>query len=145
MTTRGSRSSRCALVMSAVAILFLLCAPSAARANGCSVVGTFVFTSAGGRGTVVLSDAGKAEITFIPGHSVSDLGLLPAIGYDGTYETLTLAGACVLMIDLPRRSPARNQVVGLVAFEGRVLMFTGATMPELGQGLALRADTLSGQ
>jgi hypothetical protein len=52
----------------------------------------------------------------------------------------------VFTIDLPK-PPALmgNQIVGMVAAEGRVLLFLRATMEGFGNGLALRTDSLTGQ
>jgi hypothetical protein len=143
MTTRVARSSRCGLIMG---VVFVLCAASPARSDNCSVVGNFLFTSAGGRGTLALSADGRAAIDFVPSLSLSEFGLLPEFGLDGTYRTLATDRGCQLTIDLTKpNSLVRNEILGMVAFEGRVLLFRAANMPEFGNGLGLRIDTFTGQ
>jgi hypothetical protein len=52
---------------------------------------------------------------------------------------------CGFTIDLSKPPAIRNQIMRMVAFEGRVLLFLSATMPGFGNGLGLRTDTLTGQ
>ena len=147
MTTRVARSSRRGLVMGAVAVVFLLCTASPALADSCSAVGNFTFTLAGGFGSLRLSADGTVEMDFLPGHGICPVCGLAGRFFRGTYRTMATDQGCSFEIELSTPPPIAHTdtIAGVVAFEGRQLLFLVATSPDFGIGVAVRNDALTGR
>jgi hypothetical protein len=139
------RLSCCRVAIGCMTLMFVLNVTSPAFANGCSAVGIFIFTLAGGSGRLSLGADGSVGMNYAPGHGSCEVCVAAAQLFTGTYQTTTTDQGCMFTIDLSKPPALRNQITGMVAFDGRVLLFLAATMPEFGAGLALRSDTFTGQ
>jgi hypothetical protein len=118
-----------------------------AQRPDCVARGTYVFTLAEGFGGLELRADGSAEMTLIPTHEICAQcsSFLPRI-LRGTYRVPRIDdGRCYFTLNLvdPVPTPRNVEIEGVVAFQGSVLMFSIATIPGLGAGLALRTDTLT--
>lgn len=127
-----------------VVVVLLLSVARPAQAASCGATGSFVFTLAEGAGFLRLFPDGRAEMDLVPGHSTG-LGSPPGRILNGTYRTARAGEQCVFLMDLVDFVHGPINFVGVVAFQGSVLMFQAATVPSFGVGLALRSDTLTGQ
>ena len=145
MTTKVARSSRRGLVIGVLALVVIVCGVSPALAAGCSAVGTFAITVTEGAGMLSLRADGTASMTFGLGHGISELLDPPGFIFNGTHQTYAIDQACYFTIDWAKPPAPRDQIVGIIAAEGRVLMFLSATKPGYGNGIGLRQDTLTGQ
>jgi hypothetical protein len=139
------RASRRGLVIGVLALVVIVGGVSPALAAGCAAVGTFAITVTEGAGMLSLRADGTASMVFVLGHSNSELIDFPGFIFNGTYQTQASAQGCFFTIDWTKPPAPRDQIVGIIAFEGRVLMFVSATKPGYGNGLGLRQDTLTGQ
>jgi hypothetical protein len=147
MTMTVGRQSSLSLASVGVTLIWLLTVASPARADSCSAVGNFTFTLAGGTGFLFLSADGSVEMDLVPGHNVCDVCLLAGRALNGTYRTIATDRGCYFEITLSTPPPAAHTdtMGGVVASEGRVLLFTRATSPDFASGLALRDDALTGR
>jgi hypothetical protein len=145
MTT--GRARRLIVAIGGVMILTLGVA-AAARADSCSAAGKFRFSVAGGTGSLSLFADGTVEMGLILGHGicfVCDGG--PTRTLRGTYFTAVLDQGCYFQMKLttPPSIATTDTIVGMVAFEGRQLVFAASTSPDFASGLALRYDALTGR
>jgi hypothetical protein len=147
MTTRVVRSSGLGSIVGIVAVVSVLCIASPALAKSCTVTGNFMFTTTGGAGRLVLSADGRAAM-ILSGHTCID----PCATFlSGTYETGVFGddGSCFFALDFrPQPGEIGGRTItmsGDVAFQGLVLMFRNSNEPDLGAGLAIRTDMLTGQ
>jgi hypothetical protein len=139
------RARRLIVAIGGVMILTLGVA-AAARADSCSAAGKFQFNAAGGSGFLSLS-AGTVEMTWVRGHNICPVCSDAAPTLRGTYSTAVIDQGCYFQMGL---SPfpfigTRDTIVGMVAFEGRQLVFAASTSPDFASGLALRYDALTGR
>ena len=81
------------------------------------------------------------------GHNICDVCLLAGGVRHGTYQTSATDQGCSFEMRLSNPlPPARTDtIVGVVAFEGRQLLFLASTSPDFASGLALRNDALTGR
>ncbi|HMH50049.1 MAG TPA: hypothetical protein VK548_07435 [Candidatus Acidoferrum sp.] len=147
--TYVSSSRDIARVVSVVAMLIMMlvrATDAPAQRPDCVARGTYVFTLAEGFGGLELRADGSAEMTLIPTHEIcAQCSVLPRI-LRGTYRVPRIDdGRCYFTLNLvdPVPTPRDIEIEGVVAFQGSVLMFSIATIPGLGAGLALRTDTLT--
>jgi hypothetical protein len=85
-------------------------------------------------------------MALVPGHSICPTCALAGRVLTGTYRIVANEnGECTFTLQLSDPSGQPITITGVVAFQGLVLMFQAATDPSLGEGLALRSDTLRGQ
>src|SRR5262249_40686014 len=140
MTMTVGRVSRLGVAIGGVALIVLLGGASPASADTCSAVGDFTFTLAGGTGALVLFAHGSAEIDMVVGHNVCPVCTLGSRILFGTYRTIDTGRGCDFEITLSTPPPAAHTdgMGGVVAAEGRVLLFLRATSPDFASGLALR-------
>ena len=136
MTRTAGRVRR--LIVAAGGVVFLtLGLAAAARADSCSVAGKFTVTVPAGTGFLSLSADGTIEMNLVLGSTRT---------LRGTYFTAALDQACYFLMELSTPPPIghADTIVGMVAFEGRQLVFVASTSPDFASGLALRNDTLTG-
>jgi hypothetical protein len=149
MTARSVRSLGLGSIMGCVVVVSVLCMASPSLANGCTVNGTFLFSTTGGTGRLILAADGRAAMILSPPSTCIDSPCGEFLR--GTHETRVIGdGACILGLDF---RPQPGEIGGgrtitmsaAVAFQGLVLMFLNSSDPALGAGLAIRADMLTGQ
>jgi hypothetical protein len=146
MTVR--RVSRFSATIGGVAFILVLSFASPALADGCSAVGKFTFTLAGGFGFLSLSADGTVEMNLLPGHGICEVCGPAGRTLNGTYQTIVIGQqGCYFQIELsnPPPSARTDTIVGVVAFEGRQLLFLSSTSPDFGIGVAVRNDALTGR
>jgi hypothetical protein len=135
MTRTAGRVRRLIVAVGGVVFLTLGLAP-AARADSCSVAGKFTVTVPGGTGFLSLAADGTAEMSLILGQTRT---------LRGTYFTAVLDQGCYFQMELsPPSIATKDTIVGMVALEGRQLVFAASTSPDFASGLALRNDALTG-
>ena len=141
------RASRLSVAIGGVALILALSVASPALADGCSAVGNFTFTVAGGTGFLFLSADGTVEMDLVPGHNTCDVCLLAGRILHGTYRTFATDQGCYfeIVLSTPPPSAHTDNMGGVVASEGRGLLFLRATSPDFASGLALRNDALTGR
>ena len=130
--------------LAVVVVLLLLSVARPVQAVSCDATGSFVFTLGEGAGFLRLFPDGRAEMDLVPGHSTGQ-GSPPGRTLNGTYRTATVGEQCVFLMDLMDFVHGPINFVGVLAFQGSVLMFQAASVPSFGVGLALRSDTLTGR
>ena len=147
MTMTVGRASHLSLSIVGVALIGFLIVASPTLADSCSAAGDFTFTLAGGTGLLFLSADGAVEMDMVLGHNVCDVCLTATRTLFGTYRTIATDRGCYFDITLSTPPPAAHTdgMGGVVAAEGRVLLFTRATSPDFANGLALRNDALTGR
>ena len=146
MTRMTGRARRLIVAIGGVVILTLSVA-AAARADSCSAAGEFRFNAAGGSGFLSLSADGTVEMTLILGHNICAVCDFGGPTLRGTYFTAVLDQGCYFQMELstPPSNAKTDTIVGMVAFEGRQLVFAASTSPDFASGLALRYDALTGR
>jgi hypothetical protein len=136
MTRTAGRVRRLIVAIGGVVISTLGVAP-AARADSCSAVGKFTVTVPAGTGFLSLSADGTVEMSLVLGGTRT---------LRGTYFTAVLDQGCYFQMELatPPPTATTDTIVGMVAFEGRQLVFAASTSPDFASGPALRNDALTG-
>ena len=147
MTMPVGRASRLSVAIGGVALVWLLSAASPALANTCSAAGDFTFTVAGGTGFLFLSADGTVEMDLLLGHDICPVCGNAGRTLHGTYRTIATDQGCYFEIELSTPPPIAHTdtMGGVVAFEGRQLLFLRATAPDFASALALRNDALTGR
>jgi hypothetical protein len=140
------RARRLIVAIGGVVILTLGMA-AAARADGCSAAGKFKFNAAAGSGFLFLSADGTVEMDLVRGHNLCLVCGGGGVILRGTYFTAILDQGCYFQMQLSPFPFTGNgdTLVGMVAFEGRQLVFAASTSPDFASGLALRYDALTGR
>jgi hypothetical protein len=128
-------------------VLLTLSVAAAARADSCSAAGKFRFNAAGASGFLSLSADGTVEMDLILGHNICPVCDFGGPLLRGTYFTAVIDQGCYFQMGLSRYPyiVSTDTIVGMVAFEGRQLVFAASTAPDLASGLALRYDALTGR
>jgi hypothetical protein len=147
MAMTVGRASRLSVVIGGMTLILALGVASSASADNCSAVGNFTFTLAGGSGFLRLSADGTVEMDYVPGHGLCDVCLTAGRAFNGTYRTFATDQGCYFEIKLstPPPSAHTDTIGGVVAFEGRQLLFMASTSPDFGIGIAVRNDALTGR
>jgi hypothetical protein len=133
-------------VIAMLIMMLVRATDAAAQRPDCVARGTFVFTLAEGFGNLELRADGSAEMLLVPTHEICAQCSSFARILRGTYRVPRIDdGRCHFTLNLvdPVPAPRNVDIEGVVAFQGSVLMFSIATIPGLGAGLALRTDTLT--
>jgi len=147
MTMTVGRASCLSMAIGAMVVILAVGIASPALADNCSAVGNFTFTLAGGSGSLFLFPDGTVEMDFVPGHSICDVCLTAGRVFQGTYRTIATDRGCYFEIRLSTPPPITHTdtIGGVIAFEGRQLLFMAATSPDFGIGIAVRNDALTGR
>jgi hypothetical protein len=118
---------------------------AAARANSCSAVGKFTVTIPAGSGFLSLSADGTFEMSLVLGHIICPVcpGFAPRT-FSGMYRTFPVSNGCDFELQLSTL-PTLAGIIGVVAFEGRQLLFEASVSPDFATGLAVRNDALTGR
>jgi hypothetical protein len=141
------RASQLHGVIGGAVLMFFLNVASPVLANSCSATGNFTLTLAGGFGLLFLSADGTVEMDLALGHNICEVCGMAGTVFHGTYRTIATDQGCYFEMRLSNPPPpARTDtIVGVVAFEGRQLLFLASTSPDFASGLALRNDALTGR
>jgi len=147
MKMRVGRASRLSVAIGGVALILALSVAPPALADGCSAEGEFTFTIAGGTGVLFLSAGGTVEMDLLLGHDVCQVCSNAGRTLHGTYRTIATDQGCSfeIVLSTPPPNAHTDTMGGVVASEGRVLLFMRATSPDFASGLALRNDVLTGR
>jgi hypothetical protein len=147
MTMVIAHASRLNVALGAVALIVALSVASPVLAGDCSAVGIFTVTLAGGTGSLVLSADGTVEMDLVLGHNICQVCTIASRTLHGTYQTVATDQGCRFGITLSTPPPIAHTDLmgGVVAAEGRVLLFLRSTSPDFESGLALRNDALTGR
>jgi hypothetical protein len=127
------------------AVILTLGVAAAARADSCSAAGKFRFNIAGSSGFLSLSADGTVEMTLYLGHNICAVCGFGGPTLRGTYFTAVLDHGCYFQMELSTSIATTDTIVGMVAFEGRQLVFAASTSPDFASGLAVRYDAITGQ
>jgi hypothetical protein len=103
--------------------------------------------AAGGTGFLSLSADGTVEMHLILEHRICFVCGGDTRTLLGTYFTAVMDQGCYFQMELstPPSNATTDTIVGMVAFEGRQLVFAASTSPDFASGLALRYDALTGR
>src|ERR1700741_3024855 len=137
MTVTIGLASRLRVAIGTVALISALHVAPPATADSCSATGKFTFTLAGGTGLLLLAADGTVEMDFLLGHNICDVCLTAGFTLRGTYSTTATDQGCYFSIELSTPPPAAHSdtMGGVVAFEGRQLLFLRSTSPNCGIGV----------
>ncbi|HMH49311.1 MAG TPA: hypothetical protein VK548_03695 [Candidatus Acidoferrum sp.] len=146
MTMTVGRASRFSVAIG-VALIVLLSVASPALADGCSAEGKFTFTVPAGFGFLFLSADGTVEMGLVLGHDICPVCGGAGRFFTGTYRTNATDQGCSfeMVLSTPPPIAHTDKIAGVVAFEGRQILFLVATSPDFASGLALRNDALTGR
>jgi hypothetical protein len=141
------RASRLSVAIGGVALILALSVASPALADGCSAAGNFTFTVPAGTGVLLLSTDGTVEMDLLLGHDICPVCGNAGRTLHGTYRTFATDQGCYfeIVLSTPPPSAHTDTMGGVVASEGRVLLFLRAMSPDFASGLALRNDALTGR
>jgi hypothetical protein len=134
-------------VITGLAFIAAVSLASPVLAGDCLAAGTFTFTLAGGTGLLVLSADGTVQMDMVLGHNICQVCTIAGRTLQGTYQSLATDQGCHFGITLSTPPPTGHVDLlgGVVAAEGRVLLFLRSTSPDFASGLALRTDALTGR
>jgi hypothetical protein len=132
-----TRTTRRLIVAIGGVVILTLGVAAAAQAATCSAAGKFTVTLPAGTGFLSLSADGTVEMSLVLGGTRT---------LRGTYFTAVFDQGCYFQMELSTPPPTArtDTIVGMVAFEGRQLVFAASTSPDFASGLALRNDALTG-